>query len=50
MEDGGEVTARGTWPVTAEDVTNLRIAYIYVNLHTDQNPGGEIRGNLTPGP
>ena len=50
MEEGGAVTARGTWAVTAEDVTNLRVRYIYVNLHTDQNPAGEIRGDLIPTP
>ncbi len=47
-EINGEITLEGTWPVTAEDVVNLRIDYIYVNLHTEANPGGEIRGNITP--
>ncbi len=47
-EINGEITLEGTWPVTAEDVVNLRINYVYVNLHTEANPGGEIRGNVTP--
>ena len=47
-EINGEITLEGTWPVTAEDVVNLRINYVYVNLHTEANPDGEIRGNVTP--
>ena len=47
-EISGETTLEGTWPLTAEDVVNLRINYIYVNLHTEANPTGEIRGNVTP--
>ena len=45
--DGG-ATAEGVWNLTADDVRNLRLDYIYVNLHTDANPAGEIRGNLVP--
>ena len=45
--DGG-ATAEGIWNLTAEDVVNLRLNYIYVNLHTEANPAGEIRGNLVP--
>ena len=49
VNDGnGGVTAEGTWDLTAADVVNLRILYIYVNLHTEANPAGEIRGNLVP--
>ncbi|MEE9296292.1 MAG: CHRD domain-containing protein [Phycisphaerae bacterium] len=49
VNDGnGGVTAEGTWDLTAEDVLNLRLDYIYVNLHTEANPAGEIRGNLIP--
>ena len=32
--------------ITAEDVLNLRLDYIYINFHTEANPAGEIRGNL----
>ncbi len=45
--DGG-ATADGTWPLTAVDLVNLRLDYIYVNFHTEANPAGEIRGNLIP--
>lgn len=45
--DGG-ATAEGVWNLTAEDVLNLRLNYIYVNLHTEANLAGEIRGNLVP--
>ena len=45
--DGG-ATAEGVWNLTADDVVNLRLDYIYINLHTDANPAGEIRGNLVP--
>lgn len=49
VNDGnGGVTAEGTWNLTAEDVLNLRLDYIYVNLHTEANLAGEIRGNLIP--
>ncbi len=46
-EISGEVTLEGTWPLSAEDVVNLRVNYVYVNLHTEANPSGEIRGNVT---
>ena len=49
VNDGsGGASAEGTWPLSAEDVTNLRLDYIYVNFHTDENPAGEVRGNLVP--
>ena len=49
VNDGnGGATAEGVWNLSAEDVLNLRLDYIYVNFHTDANPAGEIRGNLVP--
>ncbi len=49
VNDGnGGATAEGTWNLTAEDLLNLQLDYIYVNFHTDENPTGEIRGNLVP--
>ena len=50
VNDGnGGATAEGVWNLSEEDLRNLRIDYIYVNFHTDANPGGEIRGNLVAG-
>ena len=49
VNDGaGGATAVGVWNLSAADVLNLRLDYIYVNFHTDANPAGEIRGNLIP--
>ncbi len=51
VNDGnGGAEAVGVWDLTAEDVLNLRLDYIYVNLHTEANPAGEIRGNLVEAP
>ena len=51
VSDGmGGATAEGIWPLSADDVRDLRLLYIYVNFHTDANTGGEIRGNLVPAP
>ncbi|NOX59219.1 MAG: CHRD domain-containing protein [Planctomycetes bacterium] len=48
VNDGnGGTTAQGTWNISAADVSNLQLGDIYVNFHTDANPGGEVRGNLT---
>lgn len=47
VNDGnGRATAEGTWSLTAADLLNLRLGYIYVNFHTEANVAGEIRGNL----
>ena len=51
VNDGnGGATATGTLTVNAEDVINLRINYLYVNLHTALNPAGEARGNVVAAP
>jgi hypothetical protein len=36
----------GTWAVTPADVAALSAMEVYVNVHTDLYPGGEIRGNI----
>ncbi len=49
VNDGnGGAVAEGIWNLSEEDVRNLRLDYIYMNLHTEANPPGEIRGNLVP--
>ncbi len=35
-----------TWAIPAAEVTNLRANGLYVNIHTQQNTGGDIRGQL----
>ncbi len=51
INDGnGGATATGTLAVNAEDVTNLRINYLYVNFHTALNGSGEVRGNIVAAP
>ncbi len=42
----GTLTASGTWPVNASDVTALLDGNVYVNLHTADHQDGEIRGQL----
>lgn len=39
---------RGTATLTPQQVTDLKAGKEYVNIHTQQNPGGEIRGQLKP--
>jgi len=34
--------------VTAADIQKLDKAAYYVNIHTEQNPAGEIRGQIGP--
>lgn len=35
-------------PLTEQVLADLRAGNLYVNFHTTRNPGGEIRGQLTP--
>lgn len=41
---------QGEATLTPEQVADLMAGRWYVNLHTAANPGGEIRGQLTPMP
>jgi Cu/Zn superoxide dismutase len=49
-------TASGTWkstdgsPFTADIASKLVAGTLYVNIHTDANPGGEIRGQILANP
>jgi len=38
---------QGVWVLEGRDLTILLSGYVYVNVHTDPYPGGEIRGNAT---
>lgn len=38
----------GSAPITPEQLGQLNSGQWYVNLHTAQHPGGEIRGQLRP--
>jgi len=37
---------QGTWMVPADKVEALLNGQVYLNLHTDKNPAGEIRGQI----
>lgn len=43
---GLESPIQGTIEITAEQAAQLGDGLWYVNVHTDANPGGEIRGQL----
>ena len=48
VSDSNGVTA-GTPPITFDSlVSAIRAGNAYVNVHTTANPGGEIRGQITP--
>ena len=44
--DGTSGTLEGEFTLTPEQVDTLRSGGYYVNVHTPNNPGGEIRGQL----
>lgn len=46
QESNGQVTINGAWNINATDLASLDAGEIYINIHTAQNPGGEIRGQL----
>jgi len=60
MSTGVGLTCSGTWNLTegnagttlAEQIPNLFAGHTYINFHTNQFPGGEVRGAimLTPEP
>ncbi|HZV69945.1 MAG TPA: CHRD domain-containing protein [Saprospiraceae bacterium] len=39
---------QGTVDLTLQDIFDVATGGVYVNVHTSDNPGGEIRGQLTP--
>lgn len=40
--------AAGSWTMTDEQVKNLQGGMYYVNVHTEKNAEGEIRGQIVP--
>lgn len=47
MDPAATGTISGTWTdMTPEQVQHLRDGLYYVNIHTQMNPAGEIRGQL----
>ena len=38
----------GTWAIDPTNVTRLNSGLLYVNIHTGNFPGGEIRGQVVP--
>lgn len=42
----GKMTATGTWNMTLADMQDLLAGRIYVNVHTQMHPNGEVRGQL----
>lgn len=46
----GTITGTGTTPLTPTQESALMSGRTYINIHTSTNPGGEIRGFLTPIP
>jgi hypothetical protein len=43
----GKTTATGRWTgLTPDDISNINTGGIYVNVHTTQNPEGEIRSQI----
>jgi hypothetical protein len=47
--DTVSVTGTGTWTLAEGDLENIRNAMVYLNIHTDNNLAGEIRGQVTAG-
>jgi hypothetical protein len=45
----GDSVVNGVWPeITPDDLDALMKGNVYVNVHTQQYPNGEIRGQLVP--
>lgn len=42
--------ANGSWAITPAHVTNLINGLLYINIHTGNFPGGEIRGQINGNP
>jgi len=47
QNSGGTTTAQGTVAITQAQLTLMRNGGMYFNLHTDLNPSGEVRGQVS---
>ena len=43
-------SSNGSLDLTDADISNLKSGMFYVQVHTQQNPGGELRGQITDEP
>lgn len=48
VEENGDITIEGEWTLDAAEMALLEDGNLYVNLHTQQFPDGEIRGQVEP--
>ena len=46
--DNANTHFEGTFTMTAEQVQWFQDGLMYINLHSDANPSGEIRGQIVP--
>ena len=46
--DNVELNLTGSGAMTPAQMQQLQAGQCYVNIHTDANKGGEIRGQLAP--
>lgn len=46
--DSVESPFKGVFPLTAQDLADLQAGLFYVNIHSADFPGGEIRGQIGP--
>ena len=48
INNAGESPVQGTAVLTADQAADLLAGKWYVNVHTTANPGGEVRGQVSP--
>ncbi len=45
---GSTGTLGGSWRIPANQQAAFKTQQVYINIHTDLNPKGEVRGQVTP--